>query len=85
MFKINYSKQAKKFLRNLDKINMIRIIEKIEKLIDKPIISDSKFVEGFKEKLYRIRVGDFRILYEVDYNGNLIAIVKIDKRSNVYN
>jgi hypothetical protein len=28
------------------------------------------------KKLFGVRVGDHRILYEVDYNGNLIGIVK---------
>ena len=37
-------------------------------------------IEGYKEKLFRIRVGDYRILYEVNHKGNLIGIVKIDKR-----
>ena len=31
-----------------------------------------------------IRVGDWRILYEVDYRNNLIGVVKIDKRRRVY-
>ena len=43
----------------------------------------SKTVEGSKS-LFRIRVGDYRILYEVDYRNNLIGIVKIDKRPRVY-
>jgi len=41
-------------------------------------------IEGYKEKLYRVRVGDYRILYEVDKNKNSIGIVKIDHRSRVY-
>ena len=45
--------------------------------------SGSKTVEGSKS-LFRIRVGDYRILYEVDYSNNLIGIVKIDKRLRVY-
>ncbi|KAF5410404.1 MAG: hypothetical protein C5S43_04800 [Candidatus Methanocomedens sp.] len=57
---------------------------KIEKLKHDPISHDSKIVEGYSEKLFRVRVGDYRILYEVDYNGNLIGIIKIDKRSRVY-
>jgi mRNA-degrading endonuclease RelE of RelBE toxin-antitoxin system len=32
-------------------------------------------IEGYSEKLFRVRVGDYRILYEVEYRGNLIGIV----------
>ena len=38
----------------------------------------------YSKGLFRIRVGDYRILYEVDYRNNLIGIVKIDKKPRVY-
>lgn len=84
MFDVEYSNQAKKFLKNTDKIFVKRLLEKIEVLREKPIIHDSKMVEGYKEKLYRVRIGNYRILYEVDYKNNMIGIVKIDKRQKVY-
>lgn len=84
MFDIKYSRQAAKFLRSLDKTNVSRIFKKLEKLKQSPILHDSKTVVGYSENLYRVRVGNYRILYEVDYNGNLIGIIKIDKRSRVY-
>jgi mRNA interferase RelE/StbE len=84
MFDIQYSRQAVKFLKSLDKTLVSRILTKIEKLKYDPISHDSKIVEGYREKLFRVRVGDYRILYEVDYNGNVIGIIKIDKRSRVY-
>lgn len=35
---------------------------------------------GHAEKLFRIRVGKFRVLYRVDYINYLIVIIKIDSR-----
>ncbi|MFW6231113.1 MAG: type II toxin-antitoxin system RelE family toxin [Nanoarchaeota archaeon] len=84
MFQVNFSKQAIKFLKNSNKELVSRLFSKIETLKKEPIGHDSKSVEGFKEKLFRVRVGDYRILYEVDHNNNLIGIVKIDKRERVY-
>jgi len=83
MFNIRYSNGSKKFLRKADKVLVKRVIEKIEKLREDPIIHDTKTVEGSKG-LFRVRVGDYRILYEVDYRNNLIGIIKIDKRPRVY-
>ncbi|MBA7538294.1 hypothetical protein ES705_30569 [subsurface metagenome] len=83
MFNVRYSNRSKKFLKKADKVLVKRLIEKIEKLREDPIIHDTKTVEGSKS-LFRIRVGDYRILYEVDYRNNLIGIVKIDKRPRVY-
>ena len=84
MFDIQYSRQVVKFLKSLDKTFVSRILTKIEKLKHNPISHDSEIVEGYSEKLFWVRVGDYRILYEIDYNGNLIGIVKIEKRSRVY-
>ena len=36
------------------------------------------------EKVFRVRVGDYRILYSVSYEENLILIIKVDKRGRVY-
>ncbi|MBU4246656.1 MAG: type II toxin-antitoxin system RelE/ParE family toxin [Nanoarchaeota archaeon] len=84
MFKILYSNQACNFLKKSDKVLAKRIIRKIEELGTEPVIHDTKMLEGYKEKLFRVRIGDYRILYEVDYKLNIIGIVKIDKRSKVY-
>jgi len=83
MFKISYSNQADKFLKKAEKITAKRLLEKIEKLQKEPIIHDTKAIEGSKN-LFRVRVGDYRILYEIDYKEKIIGIVKIDKRENVY-
>ena len=73
----------KNFLKKADKIIAKRLFEKIEKLQIEPVIHDTKVIEGPKN-LFRVRVGDYRILYEIDYKEKIIGIVKIDKRSKVY-
>lgn len=82
-FDVSYSNRSKKFLRKTDKVIVKRVIEKIEKLRENPVIHDTKTVEGSKG-LFRVRVGDYRILYEVDYKNNLLGIIKIDKKPRVY-
>ncbi|MBL7160434.1 MAG: type II toxin-antitoxin system RelE/ParE family toxin [Candidatus Aenigmarchaeota archaeon] len=84
MFDVLYSKQARKFILTAEKISSKRLLKKIEELRSRPVMHDTKTVQGYKEKLYRVRVGDCRILYEVDYSKNLIGIVKIDRRQRVY-
>ena len=84
MFDVLYSKQARKFILDADKILARRLLSKIEELQGGPILHDTKGIQGFKEKLYRVRVGDYRILYEVDFGARVIGIVKIDKRSRAY-
>jgi mRNA interferase RelE/StbE len=84
MLEIKYSNQALKFLKNIDSISQQRILNEVKQLSNEPFPRKVKRVEGSKLKLFRVRVGDYRILYEVDYNDNLLGVVKIDKRSRVY-
>ncbi|MCK5473937.1 MAG: type II toxin-antitoxin system RelE/ParE family toxin [Candidatus Aenigmarchaeota archaeon] len=81
---IFYSNQASIFLKKADKVLVVRIVKKIESLSNEPVTHDTKVLSGYKEKLFRVRVGNYRILYEVDHKSNIIGIVKIDKRSKAY-
>ena len=84
MFEIEYSNQSLSFLKKIDKQLADRILEKIEKLRENPVIHDTKTIAGYKEKLFRVRVGKCRILYEVDHKTKKIGIVNIDKRDRDY-
>lgn len=84
MFNIEFSSHAKRFLKKIDKQLAGRIIEKIEKLSVEPFPSDVKRVVNKKEKIFRIRVGDYRIQYTVHYERNLVFISDIDKRPRAY-
>ena len=66
MFNILYSKQAVRFLKKAEKILVKRLLEKIEKLREEPISNDTKRIKG--TKLFGVRVGNYRILYEVFKN-----------------
>jgi len=83
-FEIHLSTRAYKFFRKLPKNVYTRLITKIEELADNPFPPGVLRVLGRKEKLFRVRVGDYRILYEVYPDEKVILIVNIDKRSRVY-
>ena len=83
MFNIKYSSQSKRFLIKNDKLLVKRILDKIEKLKQDQIIPDSKKIKN--QNLFRIRIGKYRVLYEIDYKNLLVGIIRIDKRSKVYN
>ena len=73
-------------LDKLDNQNKERIRNRILKLQADPFPAEVERVEGYKgEKIFRVRVGDYRILYVVRYETNLILVAKIDKRGRVYN
>ena len=73
---ITYSKRAIKFLLKQPHRIRERIVNAIEKLPNGDVIK----LQG--EAGYRLRVGDFRVLF--DRNGNIISILAIDNRGQVY-
>lgn len=84
MFSAEFGSDAKKFLRKAERDIAHRIIERIEKLKEEPFPQDVKRVVGKKDKIFRVRVGDYRIQYSVIYERNLIFISDIDKREKAY-
>ena len=84
MFSAEFGSDARKFLKKAEKEVARRILEKIEKLKIEPFPSGVKRVVGKRDKIFRVRVGDYRITYTVIYEQNLILITDIDKRSKIY-
>lgn len=84
-FQFRYDKQPLKFLKHQDKHISKRLIDKLEDTLSKnPVPHDSKRVKGKKDLVFRIRIGDYRVLYRINYKTKSIIIVKIDKRPKVY-
>ena len=84
MLKVEYSNQALKFFKRIDKTLADRILKNIEELRNNPFPLETKKVQGYKEDVYRVRVGNYRVLYEIDKSKNLLGVVKIDHRGQVY-
>lgn len=77
-------KQAKKILQSLTRIDRNRIAEKIKLLGENPNnpILDIKPLQG--EPYYRLRVGQWRIIFDKDDEVKIIAIEKIKPRGGAY-
>ena len=73
---IKYSKQAIKFLKKQPP----HISQRIRNAINILPAGDVKKMKGYPG--YRLRVGDFRVIF--DKEGNIIFIERIDNRGQVY-
>ena len=84
-YTIELSVNAQLFLRKLDKVTKDRIEIKLKTLSTIPIPSNSKFIGRMKgEKIFRLRICIYRILYTVKVKERIILVAKIDKRSKIY-
>jgi len=83
-FTLEYDPHVLKFLSKLDKHIARRIIDKIEEVLpETPIPHDAKAIIG-EHGVFRIRIGDFRALYRINFDAKKVIIVKIDNRERIY-
>ncbi len=82
-YRIEFKRSAAKTLRKIPKSDQKRIADKIDGLSENlpdPAITKMKGENPF----HRIRVGDYRIIYEIQGDILLIVILKIGHRKEVY-
>jgi len=82
-YKIEVVKSADKDARRISKQDISRILKAIRSLANNPFPPQHKKMKG-SENEYRIRVGDYRVIYEVDIENKLITIFHIRHRKDVY-
>jgi len=80
MYKIVIEKSAEKFIRKQTKDRQQKIYDAIKQL---PVGNDIKKLSGFKNK-YRLRINDYRIIYNKYDDVYIIDVVRIDNRGQVY-
>ncbi len=83
IYEVRLSKRADRELDSLGSAMKRRIISKLEELGEDPFPRGLVKLQG-REGVCRVRVGDYRILYEVFTSDRLVLVEKIDHRSRVY-
>ncbi|MCY6483246.1 type II toxin-antitoxin system RelE/ParE family toxin [Clostridium aestuarii] len=78
-YKINLTKKAEKFIKKQDANTQKRIIKAILELPK----GDIKKLKGIDD-IYRLRVGDFRVLFEKNDDELIIIVIDIGNRGQIY-
>ena len=81
-YEVILSRNALKFLKKLPPADRSRIKDALLKLSQNPWFTQYKKLRGYP--FYRIRVGDYRVIYSVDENSKTVYVVRIGKRDEVY-
>jgi len=77
------SKSVQKQIDDLPNDITLRVIEKIQNLATEPRPDGIVKLKGFENE-YRIRIGDYRVRYEIDDENQLIQILQCKHRKDVY-
>ncbi|MEH2416720.1 type II toxin-antitoxin system RelE family toxin [Nostoc sp.] len=82
-YEVKFSKGAKKQFRKLPLDVQERIQTKINELAIEPRQNGVKKLQG-DDNSYRVRVGDYRVIYELDDDVLIVTVIKIGHRSEIY-
>jgi len=82
-YKVEISKSVrKKDLPSIPKADVIKIAKRIESLVDNPFPEGAIRLKGREE--WRIRQGDYRILYVVEQEIVTVFVIKVGHRREIY-
>ena len=83
LYKVEISKSVrKKDLPSLPKADVAKIVKRIESLADNPFPESAIRLKGREE--WRIRQGDYRILYLVEREVVTVFVIKVGHRREIY-
>jgi mRNA interferase RelE/StbE len=80
---ITFARSARRELEALDASIVRRVISRIDGLAQDPRPSGSRKLHG-EQRLWRIRIGDYRVIYSVDDKQRIVDIVRIRHRREAY-
>jgi mRNA interferase RelE/StbE len=80
---VTFAASAKKELRDLPTETIGRLLPRIRELAENPRPVGCKKLQGYKDR-WRIRVGDYRVVYTIEDGRKIVDITRIAHRREVY-
>ena len=81
-YSIRIKQSALKEIQRIDKTDRMRIVDAIDQLTENPHIG--KALKGQLSGLRRIRVGSYRVVYEINQGEVLILVLRVSHRKQIY-
>ena len=83
LFKLEWKPSAQKDFKKIDRQHIFSILRKVETLPKNPYPPDSKKLKN-TEGSYRVRIGDYRVIYQIDHRDKVIVIHAVSHRKDAY-
>jgi mRNA interferase RelE/StbE len=81
-YKLVFKKSVAKDLRSIPNNDVKRILSRIQALADNPRADDCIKLSG--QERYRVRQGDYRIIYEILDGKLVVLVIAVGHRSSIY-
>ena len=82
-YKISWKKSTKKDLKNTPKKDVVKIVNAVQALSENPKPVGCTKLTG-SMMTYRIRVGNYRVIYDIHEDEIRIEVIKVGARGSVY-
>ena len=82
-YRLTLNREAVKFLAKQEKAVQERIRKSLLGLTSRPPVGDIRLMKGY-DRRFPIRVGSYRIIFEIDHAERIVYILSIDNRGDVY-
>ncbi|MCA0388676.1 MAG: type II toxin-antitoxin system RelE/ParE family toxin [Bacteroidetes bacterium] len=83
MYTLEFKSSVEKDFRKIPKTQQVKIWKEIQKLKDDPRPKNSRKLAG-TESDYRIRIGDYRVVYQIVDDSKLVVIFTAAHRKDIY-
>ena len=84
MYNVSFKETARKEFYSLPKKILSRVASSIDNLSENPRPQGVKKLKGQTESLWRIRIGDYRVIYAIDDKIRIINIRRVGHRRDIY-
>ena len=84
MYKIAFTKQAYKSLRRIPKNVVDRIRKKLDQIAEDPFATHPNVSKLQNRPGYRVRIGDWRVIYDIRNEELVIMVLKVGSRGDIY-
>jgi mRNA interferase RelE/StbE len=84
VYKVVFTKQAYKALRKAPRHVVSRIRQKLDQVAENPYGKHANVIKLQGRSGYRLRVGDWRVIYEIQDDQVQVLVLKIGSRGEIY-
>lgn len=81
-YRLIVRKSVSKDIKGIPRKDVLRVLAAIEALADEPRPPGTKKLSG--QERYRLRQGNYRILYEIEDDRLIVCVVRVGARRDVY-
>ena len=83
MYEVYLERRAERDLKKLSAADFNRIVTRIKALADDPRPEGCRKITGSSSD-WRIRIGEYRVIYEIDEKSRIVSVIRIRHRREVY-